>query len=423
MAPLAQESLSANVMPRRITIILSGPPGDSLRVAREHFHEYIKPVLVAGALDWDVIEGRHEGEVRAGLAEKIRKLRRRNAESADGEPPQDSEPPQNSEEDLLEQARTSGGVKDWDGVQGDLVLGRHTWKEYIRGLHEGWLGTLEVPVKNARDNITSATLEISDPLSPANPPPSSASISSQDSPKSSPDDAPSNSSPSLAAPAQSIKKSPSPPSILPADYAAAALPSTIPPFLTPTVVLPLPHLLGFLNTPTRLYRFLTRRHLADATGASVAALVLANNSRPYTISTAPIPPTENETISPPSPTTKSEPQQQWEQETILRNEEAEWHKSAWTDDEKDAADEKKSPRDRVWREEIIIDDRIGERMRLFELDDRDRERAFSQQEAEIISATKIKSWVAQVKTWLDLENEDERGPKGWEMGLVGNEDE
>lgn len=61
----------------------SAPPGDGLRAAREHFHEYVKPILVAGAVDWEVIEGRKEGDVRAGLAAKIRRLRRRNGEKGD----------------------------------------------------------------------------------------------------------------------------------------------------------------------------------------------------------------------------------------------------------------------------------------------------------------------------------------------------
>ncbi len=134
--------MSATQMPRRITVFLSAPPGDSLRAAREHFHEYVKPLLVAGAMDWDVIEGRKEGDVRAGLAEKIRKRRRKAGEkppkNAEGEAPEGGE-------DLVEELRGSAGIKDWQGVQGDLVLGRHTWKEYIRGTHEGWLGPLELP--------------------------------------------------------------------------------------------------------------------------------------------------------------------------------------------------------------------------------------------------------------------------------------
>jgi hypothetical protein len=42
-------------------------------------------------------------------------------------------------------ARLAGfsALTDEPGPKGDLVIGRHTWKEYIRGLHEGWLGPLD----------------------------------------------------------------------------------------------------------------------------------------------------------------------------------------------------------------------------------------------------------------------------------------
>lgn len=416
VSPLAQEPLPIESMPRRITIILAGPPGDSLRVAREHFHEYIKPVLVAGALDWEVIEGRREGEVRAGLAEKIRRLRRRNGETSA------VESSGNSEDELLEQARTSGGIKEWDGVQGDLVLGRHTWKEYIRGLHEGWLGPIDPSAENSADNLTSTAVELSDPVTQATsllatPPPSDPSASSQDSTTLAENTASPHSSPQPSDPGPSPKKNPSatPPYILPTEYATAAIPPSTPQSLTPTLVLPLPHLLGFLNTPTRLYRFLTRRHLADATGASVAALVLATQTRPYTSTTNPSS-TEDDISSPSSSSTISEPRLRWEQEDILRDEESEWHKIAWADD-KDA--EKEHPRDRVWREDMVIDSRIGERMRVFELDERERERALREEEQE--RAARKKDWLGDVKAWLGIEKEE--GPKGWEMGLVESADD
>lgn len=415
VSPLAQEPLPTNLMPRRITIILAGPPGDSLRVAREHFHEYIKPVLVAGALDWEVIEGRREGEVRAGLAEKIRKLRRRNGESST------LEPSGNNEDELVEQVRVSSGITDWDGVQGDLVLGRHTWKEYIRGLHEGWLGPIDPSAENLAKNLTSTAAEFPDPLTqattlPANQLPIDPSTSSQDSTNMTEDTTSLHSSPQPADPASSPKKNPSatPPYIFPPDYATANLPPSTPSSLTPTLVLPLPHLLGFLNTPTRLYRFLTRRHLADETGALVAALVLATQSRPYTSTTTPSS-FEIDIASPSSSSTNSEPRLRWEQEDVLRNEEAEWHKVAWADD-KDA--DKEPPRERVWREEMIIDQRIGERMRVFELDERERERALREEQE---AAARERGWMGDIKAWLGMQMEE--GPKGWEMGLVGNPDD
>src|SRR5579862_5493860 len=77
---LADETLDTAAMPRKVTIFLSAPPGDGLSPAREHFREYVKPLLVAAAIDWEVIEGRKEGDVQKGLAEKLRSTRRRSGE-------------------------------------------------------------------------------------------------------------------------------------------------------------------------------------------------------------------------------------------------------------------------------------------------------------------------------------------------------
>ena len=77
---LAREPLPTTQLPRKFTVFLCAPPGDGLRSAREYFQEYIKPVLVAAAVDWDVVEGRREGEVRAGLAARVRALRRKHGE-------------------------------------------------------------------------------------------------------------------------------------------------------------------------------------------------------------------------------------------------------------------------------------------------------------------------------------------------------
>jgi import inner membrane translocase subunit TIM54 len=58
VAPLSEKIIPTTTMPRKMTIYLQAPPADGLRSAREHFYEYVKPVLVAGAMDWDVVEGR-----------------------------------------------------------------------------------------------------------------------------------------------------------------------------------------------------------------------------------------------------------------------------------------------------------------------------------------------------------------------------
>ena len=143
VAHMAQQPLPTNEMPRKLTIYLSAPPGDGLRPSRDYFREYVKPVLVAAAMDYDVIEGRKENEVRYGTAERIRRLRQKKGEHGVSQIEDDGKPKDGAE--AVEMMRDAVGIKQEDSVKGDLILGRHTWKEYVRGLHEGWLGPLDEP--------------------------------------------------------------------------------------------------------------------------------------------------------------------------------------------------------------------------------------------------------------------------------------
>lgn len=399
-------------MPRKITIFLSAPPGDGLRAAREHFHEYVKPILVAGALDWDVIEGRREGDVRAGLAEKIRKLRRKRGEKAEVE-----EPPG---EDVVGQLRQHSGTREWDGAQGDLILGRHTWKEYIRGLHEGWLGPL-IPRRPPEEP-------------PSDPPPapdtpaipfSQETSSSDPSPTAESSFTPADPAPPPPEPPAGTKKPshPTPPYIPTTDYPTSPLPPSLPEQLPPSLTLPFPHLLGFLNTPTRLYRFLTRRRLADETGRQVAALVLASSSRAFDCET------DFVTAADPDSPTSLDPQEsvvagrrKWEQEGVLKGEEAEWHKSAWVEN-KDSEEQ-----ERPWKDKMVLDERIAERMRRFELNPQEEEEEDSTTQSpreRVIDGSPANQeidrfWAEEVKSWFGMEKKEMRG---WEMGLVGDPDE
>lgn len=126
--------------PRKLTIYLSSPPGDGLRVAQDHYTEYVKPILAASGLDWEFVQGRREGDVRAVVAERVRKARRAQESNTATEPT--AEP---TRDELIQAHRRARGIDEYQGVRGDVVIGRHTWKEYIRGLHEGWLGPLAAP--------------------------------------------------------------------------------------------------------------------------------------------------------------------------------------------------------------------------------------------------------------------------------------
>ncbi|KAI9851824.1 MAG: mitochondrial import inner membrane translocase subunit tim54 [Thelocarpon superellum] len=359
---LSREPLDVRLMPRKVTVFLSAPPGDGLKAPRDHFNEYVKPILVAGALEWEVVEGRREGEVRAGLAEKIRKWRRKNGESAGVSTDTETEP---DVEDLVGGIRSNLSVREWDGVQGDVIIGRHTWKEYVRGLHEGWLGPLQPP--------------------PESPPPTSeetasATNSSDLSDETTSADEKAVEKPASTEPSKPTKPAPAAPFITVAAYSSTPSPPSLPPVFDPSTPIPLPHLLGFLNTPIRIYRFLNRRHVAEEVGRETAAAVLAAQTRPYNAflssdASSPFsdqsssdsspsfsPSSSSSSSSPPIASTNNEVK------TALVHEERDWTKSA-----KKRADGDES--ERVWLDDVVLDPRIVERMLRFQLSDEDQHRA------------------------------------------------
>lgn len=368
VADVAQRPLPVQQMPRKLTIYLSAAPGDGIRPTRDYFREYIKPVLVAAAMDYDVIEGRREGEVRYGTAEQIRRLRRKRGEQ--GQTPVTEEP---DVAQAVEMIREKMQMLPEPGLGGDLVIGRHTWKEYIRGLHEGWLGpldkplpvTFEVPVQTQTTeggSTTSVTVgsETGAAVDTASPDPKKVA-----------EEPPEEEKP---------KKSKIPSSYIPTDaYSSAQLSPHIPQVLDASAPITHRHLLGFLKTPQRIYDFLNRRKLADLIGRETVAIVLAAN-RPYqqdagfAVSTVGIvDATPVATRAPKSDMAEVvQTSQAWEQQAVLSPEEQYWHKSVRKPRK---TDDTISQVERVWMNDVVMDPRIAERMRRFEIEPHEEQRA------------------------------------------------
>ncbi|KAL9598222.1 MAG: hypothetical protein Q9219_004642 [cf. Caloplaca sp. 3 TL-2023] len=418
---ISKEPLSSKQLPRRITIFLSAPPGDSLRAARDHFHEYVKPVLVAGALDWDVVEGRVEGDVRAGLAERIRKRRRKSGEQMvkDGENGTSGQ-----EEDLIQQLRDNAGIGEWEGLQGDLVLGRNTWKEYIRGLHEGWLGPLDPPSIDRPEpsKVDDDSVSTDQSAIDSSAFPSSSTVSETSDPSEGSETRSSKADEPQTPENQNEKEKPKKltqerPYIYPPAYPDARPAPSIPESFSPSAVLPFPNLLGFLGTPVRIYRFLNRRYLADDTAREVAALVLANHTQSWDAemdftSSADLdasPGSVGVTHGDANAADVIATRPKWGQEDALELEERDWHKSAWQS--------RPDEGERVWKEQMVIDPRIGERMRRFQLLGEEKEKA-ERDEGVDASAKGLWANLKEMMGW-----EEDTNVKGWEHGLVGEESE
>lgn len=355
---IAQEPLDAQQLPRKLSIYISAPPADGLVTAREHFTEYIKPILVAAALDWDAVEGRREGDVRAGLAERIRKLRQKRGEHA-------SEPFEPSTEDDVEALRQRSGVKSWDGPGGDIVIGRHSWKEYVRGLHEGWLGPLDPPAPTELPAELGAPAIEAAPVPTAAPTEAAPEALAATTIHSSTDDASPTALPEAPKADEAEKpkeeekkdkkkKQPAPFNTT-ADYEHSTVPPTCPRSLGPTAIVPLPHLLGFWNFPIRIYRYLNKRHVAEDVGRETVAAVLGA-FRPF------------EAAGEASATGEDDSSAQWEQQRVLAYEESNWHKSV-----RDRKDD--NGKERVWLDDMVLDPRIAERMKRFMLEPEAEDRA------------------------------------------------
>lgn len=334
VAPLAREPISnPSQMPRRVTVYLESPPGDGLRIAQDHFVEYVKPVLAASGLDWDFVQGRQQGDVRAALAERIRRQRRL------AERPDEAQLP--TEENLVATIRQRNNVPEWDGVRGDIVIGRHSWKEYMRGLHEGWLGPLELPPDPAVENAEA----------PA------STEEKKDGDKKEGEEKP--------------KRPPQPPAYNSTiDYPTSNLPLLIPAEFPPSAPIRFPHVLGFSATFTRLGRFLNRRKLADDIGREVAAVCFAA-AREW----------------------RETPDQRFEQELALEWEERDWTKSVWKEEKEPKAPEEgklpEPPKERLWAAPMVVDPRIAMRMRRFEILPEDEARA----RAIVVPEEEVEGWI------------------------------
>ncbi|KAI0873136.1 mitochondrial import inner membrane translocase subunit Tim54 [Hypoxylon argillaceum] len=338
---IAKEPIrSPSEMPRKLTIFLESPPTDGLRVAQDHFTEYIKPILAASGLDWEFVQGRKEGDVRAAVAERIR--RTRDPSAAEGVQTQD---------EVINEVRRRNGIAEYTGMRGDIVIGRHTWKEYVRGLHEGWLGPLTAPVIPTPEPVAAVR-----------------NSTTGESPKEGAAEGEDNKEKPEEEKKPEEKKPERPPQPLPYnttdDYPTSHIPKLIPAEFSPSNPIQFPHILGFTNTFIRLGRFLNRRYLADDVGREVAAVCLAT-AREY-----------REEANP--DTQDAEP----EQATALAWEEKDWPKSVWKEPKKDAeSDEEKKdstpapPAEKIWTSPVVLDPRIAMRMRRFELSPKDEVRA------------------------------------------------
>lgn len=389
VAHLALEPLATNHIPRKVMIYLSAPPGDNLRPAREHFREYVKPILVSAAIDYEVIEGRREGDVRAQIAERIRSRRTKAGEAASGLDSTSEE-----QEDIVEVVKAKFGVVDSPERGGDIVIGRHTWKEYIRGLHEGWLGPLAPPPEPKPEEAQPPQSTLEDPLT----------SQTSDSPESTAPEEPEKKDP--PPPPSKLKKQPPPFNTPP--YTEDQISPSITRQFDPALPLSFVHLLGFLNTPVRFLDFVQKRYVAEHLGSQVAAFIL-NPEREFTTQE----PTKDErswleqtwTRAPNREHSSNLKVENYNQEQLysLVSEEPWWHKSSRTPQPEDEV-----RKERPWTDLPILDERITSRMRTIDLNQAiDSESETSK----AVETARIDGYYRRVRGWHG--GADPETPLGW----------
>ncbi|KAK7694045.1 hypothetical protein QCA50_003621 [Cerrena zonata] len=130
---LSEVPLHSLDYPRKVTVYGSKWPGDedSDRSLR-YFRKYVKPVLVAAAVDFEMIKGRRHGELADRIANEIRARRR--IDLGIDPPPPSVMLLHNTNMEAKRKRELEGGI---------VIVGRSTFKEFMNGLKRGWTEGLD----------------------------------------------------------------------------------------------------------------------------------------------------------------------------------------------------------------------------------------------------------------------------------------
>ncbi|CUM66539.1 uncharacterized protein PRCAT00004208001 [Priceomyces carsonii] len=359
---LGDEVYSNDRIPRKMTIFIAPPPNDFLDKSLKMFRKYIKPVLNAGAVDLELFSETRQGDIRSSVAEKIRQLRKDAIEERKKEEEHQKQLQYNKSwtaffKDLLgkksdDDNETKGEIlvrrQDLytptellglykiveplhvkrddetnlisESVGGVVCVGRGAYKEYLAGIHEGLLGPLEKPDWLVQEEKKAEQEKQKEKEENANE---------------------STSQPEEEEEGKEGLKPVTQPFIKPGDYSGAELApelnfheliknkKNIPVlFEQPVYVFPVPNLSGFVNFPKKIFRYFTKRELADDLGNKTTALVY-NKSRKF----------------------------EYKDTLLGKEEEADWPRK-WVESGKE--------RNSEWVQDVITDERITNRMKVFD---------------------------------------------------------
>ncbi|EMD38219.1 hypothetical protein CERSUDRAFT_113375 [Gelatoporia subvermispora B] len=137
---LSEDPLHSLDKPRKVTVYGAKWPGDEdYDRSMLYFRKYVKPYLVAAAIDYEMIKGRRHGDLAERIANEI-KSQRRQALGLDPPPPSVMLLPPVSPEEKRRR-ELEGGI---------IIVGRPTFKEFMAGVKRGWTESLEVVDKEEK---------------------------------------------------------------------------------------------------------------------------------------------------------------------------------------------------------------------------------------------------------------------------------
>ncbi|CAG8441504.1 3100_t:CDS:2 [Funneliformis mosseae] len=151
---LALEPLNVHDLPRKVTVYLARPLGDDIYKTKIHFREYVKPVLNAAALEYDIVEGTRPGQLRSKVRDAIREKRKKELPSS-----QQQSSLSNQLSDSDQPFKTITASKPIGN--GTIIVGRVSLVEYLQGLNDGCIASLEDPSPEQSKSDSNASQDAS----------------------------------------------------------------------------------------------------------------------------------------------------------------------------------------------------------------------------------------------------------------------
>ncbi|KAI7899568.1 mitochondrial import inner membrane translocase subunit Tim54 [Cokeromyces recurvatus] len=245
---LADRPCGVHEMPRKVLVYISAPPGDSIEKSRNWFREYVKPILVAGAVDYEVKEAKSAGQIESSVIEEIVKLHRETTEEK--EPIKNDSVSNNpfatSAMEEIMHKKQEGNTK-FDGI---LAIGRNAYREVLNGYSKSCDTSLKV-IKEEKESNTDVKETELDELK--NDLDERQTIEN-------------NNEVMLDQPQQFIVEE-------------KENHFSLPPSFSPVMYIPHVNIIGWNNIPYRLYMWYADYKRIEEVGKHVVAVVL-NNTRP-----------------------------------------------------------------------------------------------------------------------------------------------